>query len=127
MEDLFSTLEAQWDAHDSSSSTSSTRQRGEDGDFKQSGCDRKSLPSSMPRSDGLHPDVLVITGDHSTPSQRKDIPGPPFPFSSKVPCAAGRSLAFRERNGPGGYTAASGLEPDGADAGHGLRLAKFGA
>jgi 2,3-bisphosphoglycerate-independent phosphoglycerate mutase len=73
--------------------------------------------------------VLVITGDHSTPSQMKGHSWHPVPFLLQSAwCRPDEVLAFGERmvaRGIHGRIPASSLM--GLMLAHGLRLAKFGA
>ncbi|MEX1184799.1 MAG: phosphoglycerate mutase, partial [Gemmatimonadota bacterium] len=43
--------------------------RGEDGDFAAKAKAIESVDALIPRVEALKPDVILITGDHSTPSQ----------------------------------------------------------
>lgn len=130
MEDLFSTLEAHWDAHDFFFiHVKYTDSRGEDGDFNAKRDVIEKVDRLLPRVTDLHPDVLVITGDHSTPSQVKGHSWHPVPFL--IQSAWGRPddvLAFGERMASRGI---HGLIPAhklmGLMLAHGMRLAKFGA
>ncbi len=130
MEDLFSTLEAHWDAHDFFFvHVKYTDSRGEDGDFKAKREVIEKVDRLIPRLTDLHPDVLVITGDHSTPSQMKGHSWHPVPFLLQSAwCRPDEVLAFGERmvaRGIHGRIPASSLM--GLMLAHGLRLAKFGA
>ncbi len=130
MEDLFMTLEAHWDAHDFFfMHVKYTDSRGEDGDFNAKRDVIEKVDRLIPRLTDLRPDVLVITGDHSTPSQMKGHSWHPVPFILQSSwCRPDEVLAFGERmvaRGVQGKIPAHTLM--GLMLAHGLRLAKFGA
>lgn len=45
--------------------------RGEDGDFRAKAAAIEAVDRLLPRIEALGPDVLVVTGDHSTPSRHR--------------------------------------------------------
>ena len=65
-------LETAWDDYDfffvHFKYTDST---GEDGDFDGKVARIEELDAALPRVSALNPDVLIVTGDHSTPSQMR--------------------------------------------------------
>jgi 2,3-bisphosphoglycerate-independent phosphoglycerate mutase len=48
-----------------------TDSKGEDGDFEGKAAEIEAVDAALPELLALHPDVLAITGDHSTPSTMK--------------------------------------------------------
>ena len=73
-------LEENWDSYDfffvHFKYTDST---GEDGNFDAKVQRTEELDSAIPRMTALKPDVLIITGDHSTPAKMKAHSGHPVP------------------------------------------------
>jgi 2,3-bisphosphoglycerate-independent phosphoglycerate mutase len=59
--------------------------RGEDGDFAAKAKAIESVDAQIPRIEALKPDVLMITGDHSTPSQLKAHSWHPVPVMIASP------------------------------------------
>jgi 2,3-bisphosphoglycerate-independent phosphoglycerate mutase len=57
-----------------------TDSRGEDGDFDAKVAEIEKVDAVLPAILGLHPDVIVVTGDHSTPAVMKAHSGHPVPF-----------------------------------------------
>ena len=57
-----------------------TDSRGEDGDFQAKIAEIEKVDGFMPRITDLNPDVLIVTGDHSTPSVMKSHSHHPVPF-----------------------------------------------
>jgi 2,3-bisphosphoglycerate-independent phosphoglycerate mutase len=102
---------------------------GEDGNFKEKSAQIEEFDRFLPDILGLKPDVLMITGDHSTPSLMKSHSWHPVPVILKSPYVLGRTgMAFSEREcikGELGIFPAMNLLPLAlANAG---RLKKFGA
>jgi len=80
LEEQCSCLEASWDKYDfffvHFKYTDST---GEDGDFDAKVKRIEELDAAIPRITALKPDVLIVTGDHSTPSKMKSHSWHPVP------------------------------------------------
>ena len=68
----FDTLEKYWDEYDFFYlHVKKTDSHGEDGNFEKKKAVIEELDELIPRLRNLHPDVIVVTGDHSTPSKLK--------------------------------------------------------
>jgi len=59
--------------------------RGEDGDFAAKVKAIESVDALIPRIEALHPNVLIVTGDHSTPSAMKAHSWHPVPILISSP------------------------------------------
>jgi 2,3-bisphosphoglycerate-independent phosphoglycerate mutase len=57
-----------------------TDSKGEDGDFKAKIAEIEKVDSFVPRILELKPDVLLVTGDHSTPAVMRAHSAHPVPF-----------------------------------------------
>jgi 2,3-bisphosphoglycerate-independent phosphoglycerate mutase len=57
-----------------------TDSKGEDGDFQAKVKEIEKVDSIIPVLRALKPDVLIVTGDHSTPAKMKGHSGHPIPF-----------------------------------------------
>ena len=69
VEDEFETLKKNWDSYDFFFlHVKKTDSYGEDGDFESKVKEIEKVDSLLPRITDLNPDVIIITGDHSTPS-----------------------------------------------------------
>ena len=107
-----------------------TDSRGEDGNFDGKMAVIEEVDAALPKLLALKPDVVVITGDHSTPSQLKAHSWHPVPLLMWAPGAVrtDRSTDFGERScargGLGTFKAADIMPLVLAHAG---RLAKYGA
>ncbi len=80
LDDQMKCLEANWSKHDfffiHFKYTDST---GEDGNFDAKVKRTEELDSAIPHIMALKPDVLIVTGDHSTPAKMKSHSGHPVP------------------------------------------------
>jgi 2,3-bisphosphoglycerate-independent phosphoglycerate mutase len=102
---------------------------GEDGNFQGKVSKIEEFDKALPKILSLNPDVLIITGDHSTPSVLKSHSWHPVPLLLKSPYVLGNTCkAFTEREcikGELGIFKTVNLMPLAlANAG---RLKKFGA
>ncbi|NWG15406.1 MAG: 2,3-bisphosphoglycerate-independent phosphoglycerate mutase [Chloroflexi bacterium] len=107
-----------------------TDSRGEDGDFDAKAKVIESVDAALPILLDLKPDVLVITGDHSTPATYKAHSWHPVPTLLWAPKThmPDRAQAFGERDcmtGALGQFPAADLMP--LALAHANRLAKYGA
>lgn len=106
-----------------------TDSRGEDGDFEAKVKVIEKVDSLIPEISGLNPDVLVITGDHSTPAALASHSWHPVPviLASKN-CRPDRVERFGERDCiMGGIGRMPTVCLMGLALAHALRLEKFGA
>jgi 2,3-bisphosphoglycerate-independent phosphoglycerate mutase len=107
----------------------STDARGEDGDFPAKVQAIEDLDKALPGLLSLDPDVLVVTGDHSTPATLAMHSWHPVPFMLKSKwCRPDDVTEFSERaclaGGMGRFPATEIMPLAMANA---LKLAKFGA
>lgn len=107
-----------------------TDSRGEDGDFDAKAEVIESVDQALPQLLDLEPDVLIITGDHSTPARLRSHSWHPVPTLLWAPAAHLPDLAvsFGEREaqrGGLGHFPATELMP--MALAHALRLEKYGA
>jgi 2,3-bisphosphoglycerate-independent phosphoglycerate mutase len=106
-----------------------TDSSGEDGNFAAKVKRTEEFDAAVPRITALHPDVLVVTGDHSTPSMLASHSWHPVPtlLVSKV-CRTDACQKFGEtecvRGGLGQFEAKHLMTLALANAG---RLSKYGA
>ena len=107
-----------------------TDSRGEDGNFDAKATVIEEVDAALPGLMALKPDVLVVTGDHSTPSQLKSHSWHPVPLMIWAPATVrrDRSESFGERacaHGGLGTIHAADIMP--LALAHAGRLAKYGA
>jgi 2,3-bisphosphoglycerate-independent phosphoglycerate mutase len=107
-----------------------TDSRGEDGDFDSKLAVIEEVDAALPSLLDLQPDVLVVTGDHSTPSQMQSHSWHPIPTLIWAPGTVrpDRASAFGEAacsTGGLGTLPATELMP--LALAHAQRLAKYGA
>jgi len=76
-----------------------TDSTGEDGAFEQKVKRIEELDAAIPRIEALKPDVLIVTGDHSTPSKLKSHSWHPVPtLLAADTCRPDGLTAFSERD-----------------------------
>ncbi len=107
----------------------STDSRGEDGDFEAKVHAIEELDNALPTLLNLNPDVLIVTGDHSTPANLAMHSWHPVPFMLKSKwCFPDKVAEFSERaclaGGLGRFPAVEIMPLAMANA---LKLDKFGA
>ncbi|MCS7054624.1 MAG: 2,3-bisphosphoglycerate-independent phosphoglycerate mutase [Thermoflexales bacterium] len=107
-----------------------TDSRGEDGNFAAKQAVIEEVDAALPTLLDLKPDVLIVTGDHSTPSQLRSHSWHPVPLLLWAPATARRdgSTHFGERacaRGGLGTFYAKDIMP--LALAHAGRLQKFGA
>lgn len=126
----FDTLEKSWPDYDFFYlHYKYTDSRGEDGDFAAKVAVIEEFDRFVPRAVALRPDVLVVTGDHSTPALLRAHSWHPVPtmlYSRYCRCDDAEQYSERAcfRGGLGTIQAADLIPLALANA---LRLAKFGA
>ena len=102
---------------------------GEDGDFQRKVKAIEEVDAALPRVVDLKPDVIVVTGDHSTPAVMKAHSWHPVPFLLHSPlCRPDEVTEFSERacsKGALGRFPALDIMP--LALAHAQKLAKFGA
>jgi 2,3-bisphosphoglycerate-independent phosphoglycerate mutase len=107
-----------------------TDSRGEDGDIEAKAAVIEEVDAALRVLLDLQPDVLIITGDHSTPARLRSHSWHPVPTLLWAPASHLRdnAVAFGEREaqrGGLGHFHATDLMP--MALGHALRLKKYGA
>lgn len=129
--DEFATVKAFWGVYDFFFvHVKPTDSRGEDGDFEAKAKVIESVDAALPALLELKPDVLIVTGDHSTPSVMKSHSWHPVPTLLYAPGMTRRDpgKAFGETEclkGALGTFPATDLMP--LALAHAKRLQKFGA
>lgn len=102
---------------------------GEDGNFAGKAARIEEFDALLPRILNLNPDVLIVTGDHSTPALMQGHSWHPVPVLLKSPYVyGGLTASYSEREctkGELGIFPAVNLMP--LALAHALRLKKFGA
>ncbi len=107
-----------------------TDSNGEDGNFDGKVKVIESVDEALPILMGMNLDVLIITGDHSTPAKLKTHSWHPVPFVLWAPATVRPDLQteFGERACMGGGLGVfPAMEAMPLALGHALRLNKFGA
>jgi len=130
VEDELATLETYWaDYTFFYLHVKKTDSYGEDGDPDAKVSVIEEVDGLLPRIEALKPDVLVITGDHSTPSVMKGHSWHPNPLLISSPFVIpDGSTEFGERScmrGGLGHVNAMDVLP--LMMAHGMKLKKFGA
>jgi 2,3-bisphosphoglycerate-independent phosphoglycerate mutase len=128
--DLFDALESHWNEHDFFYlHFKKTDAAGEDGDFEAKVRAIEEIDACIPRIEALHPDVFVITADHSTPAQLKGHSFHPNPFLLVSPAALPDSIGvFTEREcGQGLFGRFRSLHAMPLMLAHAGKLKKYGA
>lgn len=130
LEELFDSVSKFWDKHDYFYiHVKYTDSRGEDGKFDEKVKVIEQVDSLLPKITSLSPDVLVLAGDHSTPSVMKGHSWHDVPFMiSSDKCRFGLHKTFGEnecRFGTIGHI--SGYKLMGLMLAHAGRLNKYGA
>ncbi|MCH8854377.1 MAG: hypothetical protein IID41_17255, partial [Planctomycetes bacterium] len=70
---------------------------GEDGDFEAKVARTEDVDAAIPRITALKPDVLIVTGDHSTPAKMRSHSWHPVPtLLAAENCRFDRSESFGE-------------------------------
>lgn len=102
---------------------------GHSGDFTEKVRQLEIVDAALPRFEALGPEVLIVTGDHSTPCIHKEHSWHPVPTLIASPLGLpGRDASFSERSlmaGDLGVFHATDLLP--LALAHASRLSKFGA
>jgi 2,3-bisphosphoglycerate-independent phosphoglycerate mutase len=128
--DQVSTLRANWEKFDFFFlHYKATDSRGEDGDFEGKVVALEEVDSVVPAIRELNPDVFMVGGDHSTPSQLRGHSWHPVPFILYSRCCRGDEVelfdeAHCRHGGLGIFPATAALPLALANA---FRLTKFGA
>lgn len=106
-----------------------TDSRGEDGDFEAKVKVVETVDGLLPRILSLSPEVLVVTGDHSTPAIMAGHSWHPVPFLLSSPWVrSGYARTFGERECAAGAAGRiPGMKLLGLMLAHARRLGKYGA
>lgn len=130
-EDEFAALERIWDDYDFFFvHIKKTDSKGEDGDFDGKAHFIEVVDQAIPRLLARNPDVVMITGDHSTPAKLRTHSWHPVPFLLWAPDTArpDEETHFGERAcARGGFGTFNALEAMPLALAHALRLNKYGA
>jgi 2,3-bisphosphoglycerate-independent phosphoglycerate mutase len=128
--DEFNTVRQNWDKYDFFFiHIKKTDSSGEDGNFDAKVHVIETVDEALPTLLGLNPDVLIVTGDHSTPALLKSHSWHPLPILLSARTARGDKVtAFNETaclGGSLGHMHHVDIMP--LALAHALRLTKFGA
>ena len=127
----FKTAQAHWDDHDFFFiHVKKTDSYGEDGNLDAKAKIIEDVDKALPILLDLKPDVLIVTGDHSTPALLKSHSWHPVPFLLWAPKTHRTDLekSFSERNcARGGLGTFPAVEIMSLALAHAGRLQKFGA
>ena len=130
-EDEFSALADVWQDHDFFFiHIKKTDSKGEDGDFDGKAKIIEGVDQALPQLLNLKPEVLIITGDHSTPASLRTHSWHPVPFLLWAPASVrpDDQSSFGERAcGNGGLGNISSMDTIPLALAHSGRLEKFGA
>lgn len=130
-EDEFTALKNVWDDYDFFFiHIKKTDSKGEDGDFEGKAKIIEGVDKALPQLLELKPDVLIITGDHSTPARLKTHSWHPVPFLFWAPATIrpDDQSTFGERAcGRGGLGNLPSTDTLPLALAHSGRLEKFGA
>lgn len=129
--DEFAAVKRHWDAYDFFFiHIKKTDSKGEDGDFDGKVKIIESVDAALPELLALQPDVLMITGDHSTPAKLRSHSWHPVPFLLWAPQThmPDQETHFGERAcARGGFGTMPALDAMPLALAHAERLVKFGA
>jgi 2,3-bisphosphoglycerate-independent phosphoglycerate mutase len=130
-QDEFTALANIWDDYDFAFvHIKKTDSKGEDGDFAGKVKIIESVDDALPQLLAINPDVLIITGDHSTPALLRSHSWHPVPFLLWAPASAlpDEQKQFGERAcSRGGLGTFPALDTMPLALAHALRLNKYGA
>ena len=130
-EDEFAALSNAWEQYDFFFiHIKKTDSKGEDGDFEGKAKVIEGVDKALPKLLDLKPDVLIITGDHSTPARLRIHSWHPVPFLLWAPATVrpDDQSRFGERAcGRGGLGNFPSMETLPLALAHAGRLEKFGA
>ena len=123
-------LSVQWDGYDFFFVHHKyTDSKGEDGDFDGKVAEIEKVDAALPELLAGGPDVVIVTGDHSTPSVMRSHSAHPVPFL--IAASSGRPdrvVAFGESEcAQGAWGVIPGRQLMPIALGHARRLARFGA
>ena len=130
-EQEFDTVSSNWEKYDFFFvHIKPTDSRGEDGNFEAKAAVIETVDKAVPILTGLDPDVLIVTGDHSTPARLRSHSWHPVPTLLWAPKSqlADETIGFGERSGQSGglgHFNATDIMP--LAMAHALRLEKYGA
>ncbi len=130
LEELFDTVAGVWPGHDFAFvHVKEPDKAGEDGDFTRKVAVIEEVDRLIPRLVDLRPDVILVTGDHSTPAALRSHSWHPVPFLLWAKTVRRDEVdRFGERwclRGGAGLCRSEALMP--LALAHAGRLAKFGA